>query len=113
MKKVVGEILQNEDSSKEILNNNNQIIKQFTAEFRSVDPSAEEVRIHHLQDDHELEPIEDTEVIEESLSIQVKEMDLIKKALLRHNGKRKNAAKELGISERTLYRKIKEYDISY
>jgi transcriptional regulator with PAS, ATPase and Fis domain len=113
LKKVVGEILQNEDSSKEILNNNNQIIKQFTAEFRPVDPSTEEVRIHHLQDDHELEPIEDTEVIEESLSIQVKEMDLIKKALLRHHGKRKNAAKELGISERTLYRKIKEYDISY
>lgn len=113
LKKVVGEILQNEDSSKEILNNNNQIIKQFTAEFRPVDPSAEEVRLHHLHDDHEIEPIEDTVVIEESLSIQVKEMDLIKKALLRHNGKRKNAAKELGISERTLYRKIKEYNISY
>jgi DNA-binding NtrC family response regulator len=113
LRKVVGEILQNEDSSKEILNKNNQIIKQFTSEFRPVDPSVEDIRIHHLQDDHELEPIEDTEVIEESLSIQVKEMDLIKKALLRHNGKRKNAAKELGISERTLYRKIKEYDISY
>jgi transcriptional regulator with PAS, ATPase and Fis domain len=49
--------------------------------------------------------------VEESLSIQEKEIDLIKKALAKHNGKRKNAAKELGISERTLYRKIKEYNI--
>lgn len=48
---------------------------------------------------------------EESLSLRVKEIELIKKALERYKGKRKNAAKELGISERTLYRKIKEYDI--
>ena len=41
-----------------------------------------------------------------------KEIDLIKKALAKYNGKRKNAAKELGISERTLYRKIKEHDIN-
>jgi transcriptional regulator with PAS, ATPase and Fis domain len=50
--------------------------------------------------------------IEESLSIHEKEIDLIKKALARHNGKRKIAAKDLGISERTLYRKIKEYNIN-
>lgn len=50
--------------------------------------------------------------VEESLSIQEKEIDLIKKALIRHNGKRKVAAKELGISERTLYRKIKEFNIT-
>jgi len=37
---------------------------------------------------------------------------LIKKALKKHNDKRKYAAKELGISERTLYRKIKEYDLN-
>ncbi|HPE34278.1 MAG TPA: sigma-54 dependent transcriptional regulator [Bacteroidales bacterium] len=49
---------------------------------------------------------------EESLSIQEKEIDLIKKALARYKGKRKLAANDLGISERTLYRKIKEYDIS-
>ena len=56
--------------------------------------------------------IQDTEEIkEESLSIQDKEIELIKKALERHNGKRKLAADELGISERTLYRKIKEYDV--
>jgi transcriptional regulator with PAS, ATPase and Fis domain len=58
------------------------------------------------------EPIQDSEVIEESLSLQKKEIDMIRRALEKYNGKRKNAAKELGISERTLYRKIKEYDIN-
>ncbi len=50
-------------------------------------------------------------VVEESLSLQDKEIDMIKKALKKHKGKRKYAAKELGISERTLYRKINEYNI--
>jgi transcriptional regulator with PAS, ATPase and Fis domain len=50
-------------------------------------------------------------VVEESLSLHEIEEDMIKKALTKHKGKRKNAAKELGISERTLYRKINEYNI--
>lgn len=63
--------------------------------------------IHHNSE------IEDTEeIIEESLSIVDKEIELINKALKKHQGKRKQAAKDLGISERTLYRKIKEYNIS-
>ncbi|MGQ8336346.1 sigma-54 interaction domain-containing protein [Sunxiuqinia sp. A32] len=58
------------------------------------------------------EDIQDTEeFVEESLSLEDKEIELIKKALEKHKGKRKYAAQELGISERTLYRKIKEYDI--
>jgi transcriptional regulator with PAS, ATPase and Fis domain len=48
---------------------------------------------------------------EETLSLQEKEIELIKKALDRNSGKRKFAAAELGISERTLYRKIKQYDL--
>ncbi len=48
---------------------------------------------------------------EETLSLQDKELELIKKSLERHGGKRKSAAEELGISERTLYRKIKQYDL--
>ena len=48
---------------------------------------------------------------EETLSIQVKELELIIKSLERNNGRRKASANELGISERTLYRKIKQYDI--
>ena len=47
----------------------------------------------------------------ENLSLVDKEVELIKKALDKSNGKRKKAAKELGISERTLYRKIKQYNL--
>jgi transcriptional regulator with PAS, ATPase and Fis domain len=54
---------------------------------------------------------EEHETIDESLSILDKEKELILKALKKHRNKRKDAAADLGISERTLYRKIKEYDI--
>jgi len=53
----------------------------------------------------------DAEEVEESLSLIEKESDLIRKALKKHKGKRKLAANELGISERTLYRKIKELNL--
>ena len=64
------------------------------------------VRVTHPSD------IEDSEIVEESLSIEEKEKELIQKALEKYKGRRKNAANELGISERTLYRKIKEYDLN-
>lgn len=54
---------------------------------------------------------ENSEVVEENLSLEENEKELIRKALRKHNGKRKEAAEDLGISERTLYRKIKEYDL--
>ena len=57
------------------------------------------------------EDIHHLEAIEESLSIMDKEKELIIKALKKHRGKRKDASADLGISERTLYRKLKEYDI--
>lgn len=57
----------------------------------------------HIQDTHEY--------VEETLSLDEVEKEMIKKALQKHNGKRKSAAKDLNISERTLYRKIKEYDL--
>ena len=50
-------------------------------------------------------------VVDESLNIMEKEKELIEKALKKHKGKRKDASSDLGISERTLYRKLKEYDI--
>lgn len=63
--------------------------------------------------DFDKKNIQDTEeVVEESLSLEDKEIELIIKALEKHNGKRKHAANELGISERTLYRKIKEHNIN-
>jgi DNA-binding NtrC family response regulator len=56
--------------------------------------------------------IQDTEeYVEESLSLLDVEKEMIKKALEKHHGKRKNAAQDLAISERTLYRKIKEYGL--
>jgi DNA-binding NtrC family response regulator len=51
------------------------------------------------------------EVVEESLSIEENEKELIKKALRKHENRRKEAAEDLGISERTLYRKIKQYQL--
>lgn len=55
---------------------------------------------------------QEAEEVEESLSLVEKESDLIKKALKKHKGKRKSAAQELGISERTLYRKIKDLNLN-
>jgi DNA-binding NtrC family response regulator len=55
---------------------------------------------------------DESEVVEEDLSLANAEKELIIKALRKHNGRRKEAAGELGISERTLYRKIKEYEIT-
>ena len=54
----------------------------------------------------------ETIIEEETLSLLEKEIEMIKRALLRSKGRRKLAAKELGISERTLYRKIKQFDLN-
>ena len=57
-------------------------------------------------------PVQEVETVEEeSMSLEDVEKDMIRRALERHNGKRKNAAADLKISERTLYRKIKEYNL--
>jgi transcriptional regulator with PAS, ATPase and Fis domain len=61
--------------------------------------------------DHDQEEHDTHEEVEETFSLQETEKELIRKALAKHNNKRKYAAKELGISERTLYRKIKEYNL--
>lgn len=73
--------------------------------------TAGESREKNFDDIHEYEEIPSHEEPEESLSLQGKEIELIKKALARCKGKRKQAADELGISERTLYRKIRQYDL--
>lgn len=54
---------------------------------------------------------DESEIVDEDLSLANAEKELIRKALRKHKGRRKEAAAELGISERTLYRKIKEYDV--
>ncbi|UCH15572.1 MAG: sigma-54-dependent Fis family transcriptional regulator [Bacteroidales bacterium] len=111
LKKLVLEIMQKGSENAEIQQDNAQIIQKL---YQSVEPATGEEKsnktfeISRPKEDN----IQDTEeIIEESLSLEEKEKELIKKALNKHNGKRKYAAVELGISERTLYRKIKEYDI--
>jgi len=64
-----------------------------------------------ILDDKTREQYSNTEVVEENLSLEENEKELIKKALRKHNGRRKEAAEDLGISERTLYRKIKQYEL--
>ena len=56
--------------------------------------------------------IDEHHEVEESLSIMDAEKELIIKALKKHRGKRRDASSDLGISERTLYRKLKEYNIN-
>ncbi|GAB4313222.1 MAG: sigma-54-dependent Fis family transcriptional regulator [Bacteroidales bacterium] len=110
LKQVVARLMRNEEVSEETHQQNSQLIKKLYQNLETLGKQPGEIEISSYP--HPIdEPIQESEVIEESLSLQEKEIDLIKKALAKHNGKRKNAARELGISERTLYRKIKEYDI--
>ena len=66
---------------------------------------------HILHDDTEEPIFQQGELVDDTLSLSATEEDLIRKALEKYSGKRKPAAKELGISERTLYRKLKEYKL--
>jgi len=93
--KIYGEKDKNTDNSLEVIPNESDKIK----ENQEVDAS----------DKYEYA---ETVVEEEPLSLIEKENEMIKKALIRSNGKRKSAAKELGISERTLYRKIKQFNLN-
>jgi transcriptional regulator with PAS, ATPase and Fis domain len=72
--------------------------------------SKDKEEYHHSEDNYSQDFQEHIEV-EESLSLEGQEKELIQKALEKHRGKRKYAAEELGISERTLYRKIKEFNL--
>ena len=63
------------------------------------------------QEEPKINTYDDVETVEETISLQEKEFEMIKQALERNKGKRKLAAKELGISERTLYRKINQYNL--
>lgn len=98
----------------EILQQNAPVLqKHFGNEMQPQPVSASEAMVIHSPNwGNTNEEIQHEELVEDSLSLQEKEVELIKKALDKHRGKRKNAAKELGISERTLYRKINEYDIN-
>ena len=113
LKKLTLDLMKSDDNVKVKEDNKNLIQKIYnnpTPQFEK-ENEVEVVSFDENYDDEN--PYEFAETIDEdeSLSIQEKEIELIKKSLERNNGKRKLAAKELGISERTLYRKIKQYDL--
>ena len=96
--------------------NNEAVLAAIVEEEPNDNPMANKVEVLDMPNsDAELRKgnydfVEDVKE-EESLSLQEKELELIKKSLEKYDGKRKDAADELGISERTLYRKIKQYDL--
>ena len=114
LKKLVAQIIENGSVPADMEHEQEQIIKRLHASVEDLPAEAENL-INHQKDrrkEREEDHILDTEeIVEESLSLEDKEIELIIKALEKHNGKRKYAAQDLGISERTLYRKIKEYNI--
>ena len=117
LKKLTLELMQTSNISEFKKNNEQLINKVYQKDNYSTDENVEIVDIENNRPDRKNEKIEDDfDYIQEvkaieSLSIQEKELELIKKSLEKHAGKRKLAAKELGISERTLYRKIKQFDL--
>jgi transcriptional regulator with PAS, ATPase and Fis domain len=111
LKKLVFGIISNDGISPEIQQDNEGIINKLTHDFKTLEKAEDEPMYHDLYDDSSATHIAHSEVIEDLLSLEKQEMDMIRRALDKHRGKRKNAAQELGISERTLYRKIKEYGI--
>lgn len=128
LKKLTLELMQ-EGNAKKVKDENEQLIKKIYGEteesaqnYNDFDDQLEILQIPE-KNPQEKETYSDMTDIdeqydfaeeieeEETLSLQDKEVELIRKSLERHNGKRKPAADELGISERTLYRKIKQYDL--
>ncbi len=111
LKKFVHENAQKISADSEIHHVGPHVVPKYVHDVETIIPEEK----HSRKFDVSREPIDDIqdtqEIVEESLSLSDKEIELIKKALEKHNGKRKHAAGELGISERTLYRKIKEYNI--
>ena len=117
LKKLTLELMQTSNISEFKKNNEQLINKVYQNENYSSEKNIEIVNVENNKSTEENKDFEDKfDYIQEvkaieSLSIQEKELELIKKSLEKHAGKRKLAAEELGISERTLYRKIKQFDL--
>ena len=110
LKQLVFNIIQNGEGNSTEHESSTSLIKKIYNEVPSYYKPEPAIQIHTNELSERADENEDHEILEESLSLAGTEMELIKKALDKHKGKRKYAARELGISERTLYRKIKEYD---
>jgi transcriptional regulator with PAS, ATPase and Fis domain len=114
LKKLVFDLIRHGDNDVTFQETNSRAIKNLFREAKEEENNHDESETPPVDySQHKtMNNIQDTEeIIEESLSLSDKEVEMIKKALEKYNGKRKMAAGELGISERTLYRKIKEYGI--
>lgn len=114
LKKLVADIIQNGGNAADFQSNQqvmNQLYRDNELTSNNTNQADPHKLIIHQPKDKSYEITHEAEEIEESLSLIDKESDLIKKALKKHKGKRKLAATELGISERTLYRKIKELEL--
>jgi len=111
LKKLVAEIIEHGGASTNF-SGNPQVINQLYRDIEMPKTAEQQFTIQHPAHNGESFNITHAaEEVEESLSLIEKESDLIRKALKKHKGKRKLAAQELGISERTLYRKIKELNL--
>ncbi|PWJ59218.1 regulatory Fis family protein [Dyadobacter jejuensis] len=127
LKKLVRGVLENEKYGREILDDHEELFQSINHVEPVKAPTVEPTRLlnppppsrpiafdHYERYNADREDIEDVVHVsaeEESLSLEDKEKEMIIKALRKNNNKRKYAAQALGISERTLYRKIKQYDI--
>ena len=116
LKKLTHELMEN-DSATSVQKNNPELIKKIYGEENTDQKALELIspEMGHApqQEAPKMDQFDYAETIieEEPLSLLEKEIEMIKQALKRSHGKRKAAAKELGISERTLYRKIKQFDL--
>ncbi len=113
LKKITLNLMQNKTSS-------NRDLDEYVSQTRALNPPVDKTPAlmplsanSHEEEEDENEDYSYIETVEEdeNLSLHDKEVEMIKKSLERNNNKRKLAAKELGISERTLYRKIKQYNL--
>ncbi len=118
LKKVVLGLVENADNGSEFVEHNQELIKNVL-DVDDIDVQTASVSRSPVVYSPTQTNVSNKEVFveatdaseEENLSLEQKEKEMIVKALAKHKGRRKKAANELGISERTLYRKIKQYDI--
>ena len=103
--------LMNSNNLNEFRENNEELIERVYQGNESKDNK--KLNFVDFKDDNKKQNLNFVKEVKaiESLSIHEKELELIKKSLEKHKGKRKFAAEELGISERTLYRKIKQFNL--
>ncbi|XOD67778.1 MAG: sigma-54 interaction domain-containing protein [Flavobacteriales bacterium Tduv] len=122
LKNLTLQLMQNQGDANHFVENNRQLVKNVFGEIlphssasSTLDPTYRIERAPETVfpvEDFDFEEVSDESLHKsESLLLQKKELEFIQKALKRNYGNRKIAAKELGVSERTLYRKIKQYDL--